>query len=214
MSETEFVKWSGVENRGEWIDGEVALLHEAEADHSEIAAFLAHLIRGFVDEFDLGEVLVHPYQVRLARQRRRRLPDLFFVSSARLSLIERMQCNGAPDLVVEIISPDSQSRDRREKFLEYEQAGVAEYWLVDRPSRSFEAYALEKDGEFALIKAVDGKIFSSVLNGLFVREEWVWQLKFPNVAPLLRAMSSNRKKRIGTRRVRGSGNRAQHERSN
>jgi Uma2 family endonuclease len=202
MSEAEFVEWSSDENRGEWVDGEVVLMNAVEADHSELAAFLTHLLRAFVDVFDLGKMFNEPYQVKLPKQRRRRLPDLFFVSTERLNVVERLQCNGPPDLVVEIVSPESQSRDRRDKFFEYERAGVREYWLVDRSSRSFEAYSMEKSGKFSRILPVDGIVYSSVLQGFFFREEWVWQIKFPKVAPLTRAMSARRRKRSSTRKAR------------
>ncbi len=99
---------------------------------------------------------------------------------------------GAPDLVVEIVSPESQSRDRRVKFLEYEAAGVREYWLLDRPQRSFEAYAPGPDGKYALLPAADGRVYSTVLVGLFFHLDWVWQLRYPKVAPLLRAMADER----------------------
>jgi Uma2 family endonuclease len=144
--------------------------------------------------------------VRLPKQRRRRSPDLFFASKSRLHLLEETQFNGAPDLIVEVISPDSQTRDRREKFNEYEAAGVLEYWLPDPVSRTFEAYALGSDGRFEALPLIHGQVHSKVLAGLYFRTEWVWQLKFPEASALAQQMSGKVKKPASTRKRRSSDN--------
>ena len=77
-----------------------------------------------------------PFLVRLPDPLRRgREPDLIFVRKERLPLLKPTYFDGAPDLVVEVASPESLGRDRGEKFVEYERAGVEEYWLID-PDRS------------------------------------------------------------------------------
>jgi len=205
MSEAEFVKWSGEEGvRAEWVDGEVVFMNAVSLDHADLAGFFYQMLRQFVDDLDLGKVWHEPYQVRFAKQRRRRLPDIFFSSSERLHLSEKSQFNGGPDLIVEIISPDSKIRDRREKFAEYRTAGVREYWLVDPLSRKFEAFTLTSAGKFELIPPAHGVTHSIVLLGLFFRTEWVWALKLPKVSVLVRQMIRNRKKLSPTRKGRSS----------
>jgi len=78
--------------------------------------------------------------VRLPRRRRRRVPDLFFISKVNLARIRPTFINGPPDLTIEIVSPDSQNRDRREKYLEYEASGVREYWIIDPLSKTLDVY--------------------------------------------------------------------------
>jgi Uma2 family endonuclease len=127
--------------------------------------------------------------VRLAKQRRRRVPDLLFVSKERSHLLRPNHLEGAPDLSVEIVSPDSQSRDRRDKFAEYEAAGVREYWIVDPLSRTVEAYALHAAGKFRLIEATDdGRLASAVLPGFYLRPDWLWQEPLPDVIATLREL--------------------------
>ncbi len=199
MTEAQFLHWcdAGDDHRGEWVDGRVQLMNAVDFDHADTFEFLYPLVTLFVKRHRLGRVFAERYQIRLPRRRRRRSPDFFFVPTDREHLLERRQCRGAPDLVVEIVSPDSQSRDRREKFLEYEAGGVREYWLVDRPSRSFEGYAAGGNRKFAPLPVDDGRVYSTVLPGLFFRPDWVWQLRYPDVDQVVRQMTSERRRQLG-----------------
>jgi Uma2 family endonuclease len=75
-------------------------------------------------------------------------------------------------MIMEVVSPDSVDRDWREKFQEYEKAGVREYWLIDLVEQKIEAYALA-DGKFRRIPDTDGKTESGILKGFCLRREWV-----------------------------------------
>jgi Uma2 family endonuclease len=205
MTEAAFIEWSGTEGiRAEWVDGEVEIMNPALSNHAKLTMFLILLIGGYVSLNDLGEVWTEPFEVRLPKQRRRRSPDLFYAAKQRLHLLQETQFNGAPDLIVEVISADSQTRDRREKFNEYESAGVLEYWLPDPLSRSFEAYARNSKGKFEAIPLTNGIMHSTVLKGLYFRKEWVWQFKFPQAVTLAQQMSAQARKPASTRRPRSS----------
>ena len=115
-------------------------------------------------------------------------PDLTFVSNERLHLLTRDRLDGPADLVVEIISPDSVRRDRRDKFDEYARAGVREYWIADvRPrQRRFDAWALDEVGGFReLPPDDDGRVHSSVLPGFWLRPDWLWQEPTPSELDVL-----------------------------
>ena len=161
-----------------------------ELSHARIVHFLTRLLGDFAEENDLGEVLGEPYQIRFPALRRRRMPDLMFISNAQTKHLQRMQFEGVPDLIVEVVSADSQSRDRREKFLEYQQIGVREYWIVDPLVKGAEIYRLKRTKSYELMREVEGKINSTVLTGLFIRPEWFWQLRPPKVLGLLKQMGT------------------------
>ena len=87
MTEAEFIKWSPEEGvRAEWVDGEVVRMNAVSMDHADLAGFIHHMLRQFTEDLDLGKVWFEPYQVRFAKQRRRRLPDIFYASNERLHL--------------------------------------------------------------------------------------------------------------------------------
>src|SRR5438093_11206848 len=117
MSEPEFVEWCDEDLKAEWVDGKVILVAPANLEHDELDIWLITLLQIYVEEHELGQIYQNIW-VRFARLRRLRVPDLLFVSNARLNRRRKTYLEGAPDLSFEIISPDSQSRDRREKFEE------------------------------------------------------------------------------------------------
>jgi len=83
-------------------------------------------------------------------------------------------------LVIEIISTESRSRDRGDKFYEYEQGGVREYWLLDPLRKQAEFYHLGEDGIFRLVSPDhDGKYHSRMIRGLWIKVDWLWQSPLP-----------------------------------
>jgi Uma2 family endonuclease len=189
MTEEQFVQWCDDQTWAEWIDGEVLLMSPVNIQHGELFVFLLRLLGDFVEHHDLGSVMTEPVHVRFAKLRRRRSPDIFFIASARQSIIRAQHIEGAPDLILEIVSPDSQSRDRREKFLEYQSAGVPEYWIIDPLSKTVEAYALASGKKYHPIPGKD-RIPSQLLPGFFLKPAWLWNPKLPKVSACLREIKS------------------------
>ncbi len=72
-------------------------------------------------------------------------PDVFVVCDK--SKLDKRRCKGAPDLIIEVLSPATVRKDRREKFLLYEKHGVKEYWLVEPDSKLITAFIL-KEGQY------------------------------------------------------------------
>ena len=172
MTEEDFVAWCDEDFNAEWVDGVVIVKEPASGEHDELAWWLRTLLQHYVDERDLGVVRGPGFSVRLRRPSRRE-PDVVFVGKSRRDVVRPNHVEGPPDLVIEVVSPESQSRDRREKYLEYEAAGVTEYWIADPLSRTLEAYALA-DGRYEPIREAEGLIPSAVVPGWYVRSAWLW----------------------------------------
>lgn len=117
----------------------------------------------------LGYVLAAPTDVHLPSEPVPVEPDLLFIARGREDIIGENRIEGAPDLVVEIVSPGDWPYDRNEKYRLYQLNGVREYWLVDYRARTIEVFVLEA-GEYALLgKWGDGEeARSQVLAGLKV----------------------------------------------
>ncbi len=183
MTFEEFLQFGGEDSWAEWIDGEVITMYSASTRHQEIVLFLAQVLGIYVRSKNLGDVFIAPFAMKLEAEKRGREPDLLFVSRERKHLIEPTFLNGAADLVVEVISPESIGRDRGEKFVEYESAGVHEYWLIDYEQKRAEFYELAADG-FYRVANTDGTFYSKVIEGFFVREDWFWQENLPTIEAL------------------------------
>lgn len=187
MSEDQFEAWILASEglHAEWVNGVVHMMPPVSLEHTDINGWLIRLMGDFIEGKNLGGMVAFDYMIRLCGGKTRRVPDIIYVAAARRSLMQRTYLEGPPDLAVEIVSHDSQSRDWREKYLEYEVSGVREYWIVDPFSQRTEANALGADGKYARIGEVDGKLPSIVLPGFYLRNEWLWSNPRPTVRSLL-----------------------------
>ncbi len=118
--------------------------------HQRLSFRLAVKMANYVSSHQLGEVLEAPCGVRLPGQPVPVQPDILFIRAERLHILGREYVEGAPDLVVEVLSPHNWLYDRREKFMAYQEAGVAEYWIVDPRAATIEIFVLE-EGLFTLL---------------------------------------------------------------
>lgn len=181
----EFLEWLDEDIRAEWVDGEVILMSPISGDHQDLGLFLLPLVKIFVEARQLGVVRYEPFQMKTGPDLPGRSPDLLFVANANLSRLKSSVLEGPADLVVEIISPDS--RDRGEKFYEYEQGGVREYWLLDRLRKRGEFNQLGEDRLYHLAPIGEDGIFrSAVLPGFWLKVDWLWQESLPTVLSVLK----------------------------
>jgi Uma2 family endonuclease len=188
VSEADFVKWCVDSTYAEWVNGEIILMSPVSPRHSEICSFLNTIATHVARSRRLGRVFGEPVHVRLPTGTRRS-PDVFFISAARLDLVRPTEVDGAPDLIIEVISPESVTRDRREKFIDYQASGVAEYWIADPLTSRLEAY--RPDGQrYARIADSGGFLASAVLPGFRLRPEWLWQDPLPLPADLLKELGT------------------------
>jgi Uma2 family endonuclease len=188
ISYDEFLrKYSGV--HAEWVDGEVVLLMTASTKHQKLVLWLANILNLFIEKYDLGLLLTAPFNMQMPHLKRGREPDILFVTQERLRIVQASQLAEAADLVIEVVSPESIGRDRGEKFVEYEAAGVREYWLIDPDRQQAEFYRLTEAGRYHLIFPGDEGIFrSEVLSGFWLRIDSLWQEPLPKVLDTVREL--------------------------
>ena len=118
------------DERYELLDGELILVASPNMDHQEAVTNLGTSLSVFVKEHDLGKVYFAPTDVLLTDTSVVQ-PDLLFISRERESIRTPANIQGAPDLIVEILSPSSVRRDWHHKRELYASHGVKEYWIVD-----------------------------------------------------------------------------------
>jgi Uma2 family endonuclease len=147
ISYEDFLAAVGEGAHAEWVDGEVYEVTPPSEEHARISTYLSHLLSGYVRRKGLGGRVYHaPFQMKLARSGRE--PDVLYVSRGTVARLQQGWLEGPGDLAIEVLSPESRIRDRREKFIEYQQAGVREYWLVDPAARAVEVFRLGADGVY------------------------------------------------------------------
>ncbi len=176
MTYEEFLAWADEDTLAEWVNGEVMMTSPASNQHQDISDFLTALLRIYVQSRNLGVVRSAPFQMKLTHGRE---PDLLFIQQAHLNRLKSTYLDGPADLVVEIVSPESIGRDRGDKFYEYAQGGVPEYWLIDPQRQQAEFYELQGRYYTLRLGACAGRYESLVVPGFWLNIEWLWQAPLP-----------------------------------
>ena len=118
------------DERYELLDGKLMMVPAPNMKHQQVLVTLTWKLRSFTEEHGLGKVYVAPCDVVLSDTDVVQ-PDLLFISRAREHILTDDNVRGAPDLVIEILSPSTADRDLGYKYDLYGRHGVLEYWIVD-----------------------------------------------------------------------------------
>jgi len=187
MTFEEFVTWADEDTWAEWVNGKAVAMSPPDLRHQDVVAFLTTVLRTFVNHHRLGKVLSAPFLVKLELSGRE--PDILFVSTAHQDRFTAKYLDGPADLVIEVISPDSVGRDRGDKYLEYESAGIPEYWLIDPRRGTVEFYRLDANGHYQLTSPDDaGRYHALVIPGFWLDVTWLWQDPLPAEIDVMRAL--------------------------
>ena len=133
------------DKRYELLNGELMMVPAPNTKHQEILGRLHVELHRFVQEHELGKVYVAPLDVVLSDTDVVQ-PDVLFISRTREDRITDANVRGAPDLVIEILSPSTADRDLEDKHELYGRHGVLEYWIID-PVAETVAVHRQRDGK-------------------------------------------------------------------
>ena len=172
----------------EYVDGEILELFLVSERHNNLTTFLSSLLMIFTQTGNLGRICGEPYQMKMLinDKIKGREPDIFFVKTENFDRIGEQYFDGAADLVIEIISPESITRDTQDKFEEYETVGVQEYWIIDPNRGTANFYNLDESGKYQLLPIESGIFESRVIEGLWIKTDWLWQDELPNLMDILK----------------------------
>lgn len=169
----------------EWVDGKVLYMTVTDV-HETISGFLYSLLRFYAEERGEGLAKAAPFAMKVSSNKPVREPDVMYVSNDKMSRIRRTHLAGPADLVVEVVSDDSRTRDRRDKFYEYATAGIPEYWIVDPDRSRSQVFTLTEEGIYEELPAEEGVLRSRLLPDFWVREEWLRPDTMPKIAAVLK----------------------------
>lgn len=138
------------------INNQIVMSPAPTDPHQKMSDKIYRRLGDYVEENQLGETRAAPYDVFLNR-RNVYQPDIVFISNENLHKIKENGFHGAPDLVIEILSPGTWHYDKGDKKDEYERSGVKEYWLVDPKEKTAEGFHL-MNGELQPLPSETGRI--------------------------------------------------------
>ena len=167
---TDCLAWDEKE-RAELIGGEIVMMAPTSRVHQKISGELFRQLANFL-EGKKCEVYAAPFAVRLFEKNGDTPEDVDTMVEPDISVVcdhgklDSHGCKGAPDLVVEVLSPSTQRHDRLTKYNLYERAGVREYWIVDPESKTVQVSVLDGGryrvrevytaGDIAKVNVLDG----------------------------------------------------------
>jgi Uma2 family endonuclease len=155
--------------RYEIIEGVLYVTNAPSYAHQFTVARLFFRLTQLVEEAQAGIVLTAPFEIELPGIARPVLPDIVFIGAERQPAADAANFVGAPDLIVEVLSPSTFRLDQSIKLDAYEQAGVPEYWLADPKTRSVTIYALPENGS------------EYILHGQFGPDETLTSILLPDL---------------------------------
>ena len=162
------------QERIELIDGAPVMMAPPSRAHQKISGELGRQLGNYLDGKKC-EVYAAPFAVRLFEKSGDRPENVDTLVEPDLSVVcdpdklDDVGCKGAPDLIIEVLSPSTQRHDRLVKYNLYQRAGVREYWTVDPTAKSVQTFVLE-DGHYtaASFGSPDDVLKVSVLDGCFI----------------------------------------------
>ena len=188
LSYAEFAARVDESAHAEWVDGEAIVFRSPKERHQALSNLLSTLITLFAEWLRLGIVRSAAYEMRILPDGPVREPDILFVAHEHLDRVTADGLAGPADLVIEIGSEESLRRDRADKFYEYQEAGIPEYWLFDpRPRRQrADFYRLDASGQYEPVPLDrEGRFHSAVLQGFWLKPAWLRQEQLPTALELI-----------------------------
>ena len=132
--------------RYQLVEGELLQMSAPTRFHQEVLSNLHGIIWNHLRQHRTGIVYMAPFDVYLDKHNVFQ-PDLLYVSREWAGMLVREGMRGAPDLVVEVLSPSPGNLDRRRKAAIYARTGASELWLIEPDAKTIEVYALEQSAE-------------------------------------------------------------------
>lgn len=169
------------DERAELIAGVPVNMAPPSRAHQKIVVELTRQLANYL-EGKRCEVYAAPFAVRLFERAGDRPEDVDTMVEPDLAVVcdpeklDERGCKGAPDLIVEVLSPSTQRHDRLTKYNLYERAGVREYWIVSPEERTVQVSVLQSDGRYRVVELyTSGDVAKvNVLEGCFLELSKVW----------------------------------------
>ena len=160
----------------EWIDGEIDVLPPLSEAELRVRDILLDELGWFIDGNEMGLLMRAPFAIRMPEEMQRgREPDLLYIPSEYGDALQENYVNShGVGLVIEIGDQRTLHRDRHEKLIDYQMAGIPEYWIIDTDHRQIEYFVLSQNGYQPALPDADGLYHSRLLRGFVFDPKSVW----------------------------------------
>jgi Uma2 family endonuclease len=175
----EYLSMTETNQRYEIIEGEIRMAPSPTVRHQKLVRRISNVLDEFVSRQNLGVVLLAPMDVVIGKNPlHTRQPDVLYLSNERIatagysqSEFDLLSClEVAPDLVIEVLSPNESRRDMKDKLNDYHKIGVKECWLVSHEAQTVEVIDLSgADSAVHALYGIESSLTSKLLNNLSLK---------------------------------------------
>lgn len=172
----------------EWVEGSIIKLSPVHLKHDTVVAYLRILLQAYFEIKPIGQVVSQPFVLRLPEfPNRRREPDLQVILNNNPNELKDTYMDGAPDICIEVVSPESTARDYGDKFSEYETGKIPEYWIIDPIREETHFYQLNTSNRYQSQQISEaGHYISPKLPQLSLPVNVLWQHKLPGPGAIVK----------------------------
>jgi len=179
-SYADYLTWID-DKRREILGGFVKLMPNTIGIHQEVLGEFLYIFSTFLKK-KTCKVYAGPFDVRLPNRNKTSDKDIFTVVQpdicivCDLSKLDDRGCLGAPDMIIEIVSPGNSRHDVKDKFELYQENGVREYWIVFPESKTLNAFILDENNKYKLVEmyAESGNAKVNIFEDLYVNLDEVF----------------------------------------
>jgi Uma2 family endonuclease len=161
------------ESKGDLIDGVLYMQTPPSDAHEEVFGFLFDILRNYVIHKKLGVVRGSRTAIKFSEENGFQ-PDIVFISNARRHLIHLYFVDGAPDVVVEILSPSTRNLDRGKKMDQYAKHGALEYWQIDPEGQAAKFFENDNGTWVPMPVSEEGTFRSRAIPGFWLQVRWIF----------------------------------------
>jgi Uma2 family endonuclease len=173
----------------EWVEGMVIKMAPASVRHTHLTQYFIQLLGDYFAHNPIGQIFSAPFVMRLDAVSRFREPDIQIILNENSGQLTDTAMIGPTDICVEIVSPESVARDYGDKFVEYEKAGIREYWIVDPIRQRCQFNRLEAGSLYAAISPDEnGDYQTPLLPKLVLHVPTLWQEPLPDALAIMQAV--------------------------
>ena len=176
--------------KADLIEGVIYMASPDNLAAGDLFLWLISLMYDYVARHELGNVFGSRIAFRLSPHNSPE-PDIAFVLKKRLHWRRKSRFEGPPDLAIEIVSPESVRRDYVLKRKLYQKYKVPEYWVIDEDKKSITCFRLDASGKYREMDLRRGILRSQVLQGFWLRVEWLWAETRPSKDEALNQILAN-----------------------
>ena len=171
----DFMELVQSDQKADLIDGSICFDGPQTVEENDLIGWLLVVLGQYLEVKKLGRITVNKVAYRL-NDHNAPEPDLGIVLGSRVKILKGGYVDGAPDVAVEVVSPDSVDRDYEDKRLKYEEAGVKEYWILDPDEQqtTFLVRGEDRHAGFSEHLLENSVFHSTAVPGFWLDVNWLW----------------------------------------